>query len=175
MYWSLLLPTDGSEAAEARLQEGLRLAKALKARVAFLYALEPLGPKLLLGPETLPYYRELVEDLRREGLAALDRATRMAEELTVPFEVHLLEGRAAEVILEGGGKARPPKEAEKRDLNGHPRAHRAGPAPSGKRSPGGGPEKPQARPPGPSPQGKPIGHGQEVEKRHRPVAVGEDP
>jgi nucleotide-binding universal stress UspA family protein len=107
VYWSLLLPTDGSEATEAGLQEGLRLAKALKARVAFLYALEPLGPKLLLGPETLPYYRELVEDLRREGLAALDRATRMAEELTVPFEAHLLEGRAAEVIL---------KEAEKHDL-----------------------------------------------------------
>ena len=107
MYRSLLLPTDGSEAAEAGLQEGLRLAKALKARVAFLYALEPLGPKLLLGPETLPYYRELVEDLRREGLAALDRATRMAEELTVPLEAHLLEGRAAEVIL---------KEAEKHDL-----------------------------------------------------------
>ncbi len=62
MYRSLLLPTDGSEAAEAGLQEGLRLAKALKARVAFLYALEPLGPNLLLGPETLPYYRELVED-----------------------------------------------------------------------------------------------------------------
>jgi nucleotide-binding universal stress UspA family protein len=75
VYRSLLLPTDGSEAAEAGLQEGLRLAKALKARVAFLYVLEPLGPKLLLGPETLPYYRELVEDLRREGLAALDRAT----------------------------------------------------------------------------------------------------
>jgi nucleotide-binding universal stress UspA family protein len=75
--------------------------------VAFLYVLEPLGPRLLLGPETLPYYRELVEDLRREGLAALDRATRMAEELTVPFEAHLLEGRAAEVIL---------KEAEKHDL-----------------------------------------------------------
>ena len=64
-------------------------------------------PDHLLGPETLPYYRELVEDLRREGLAALDRATRMAEELTVPFEAHLLEGRAAEAIL---------KEAEKHDL-----------------------------------------------------------
>jgi nucleotide-binding universal stress UspA family protein len=76
VHRSPLLPTDGSEAAEAGLQEGLRLAKALKARVAFLCALEPLGPKLLLGPKTLPYYRELVEDLRREGLAALDQATR---------------------------------------------------------------------------------------------------
>ncbi|SDF49704.1 Nucleotide-binding universal stress protein, UspA family [Thermus arciformis] len=107
MYRSILLPTDGSEAAERGVREGLRLAQALKAKVAFLYALEPLGPRLLLGPETLPYYQELVEDLRKEGLAALDRATRMAEELGLPFEAHLLEGLAAEVIL---------KEAEKHDL-----------------------------------------------------------
>ncbi|GAB5602468.1 universal stress protein [Thermus sp. FJN-A] len=107
MYQSLLLPTDGSEAAERGVEEGLGLARALKARVAFLYALEPLTKSLLLGPETLPYYQELVEDMRQEGLAALDRATRRAEELGVAFEAHLLEGRAAEVIL---------REAEKHDL-----------------------------------------------------------
>ncbi|RTI61146.1 universal stress protein [Thermus scotoductus] len=107
MYRSLLLPTDGSPAAEAGVKEGLRLAKALGARVAFLYVLEPLGPRLLLGPETLPYYQALVDDMRKEGLAALDRATRMAEEMGVGFEAHLPEGRAAEVIL---------KEAEKHDL-----------------------------------------------------------
>ena len=107
MYQSILLPTDGSPAAEAGVQEGLRLAKALGAKVAFLYALEPLGPRLFLGPETLPYYQALVDDMRKEGLAALDRATRMAEEMGVGFEAHLPEGRAAEVIL---------KEAEKHDL-----------------------------------------------------------
>jgi len=107
MYRSLLLPTDGSPAAEAGVKEGLRLAKALGARVAFLYVLEPVGPRLFLGPETLPYYQDLVEDMRKEGMAALDRATRMAEELGVGFEAHLLEGRAAEVIL---------KEAAKHDL-----------------------------------------------------------
>lgn len=104
MYQSILLPTDGSPAAEAGVQEGLRLAKALGAKVAFLYALEPLGPRLLLGPETLPYYQALVDDMRKEGLAALDRATRMAEEMGVGFEAHLLEGRAAEVILKEAGK-----------------------------------------------------------------------
>lgn len=107
MYRSLLLPTDGSPAAEAGVKEGLRLAKALGARVAFLYVLEPIGPRLFLGPETLPYHQDLVEDMRKEGMAALDRATRMAEELGVGFEAHLLEGRAAEVIL---------KEAAKHDL-----------------------------------------------------------
>ncbi|ADW21587.1 universal stress protein [Thermus scotoductus] len=104
MYRSLLLPTDGSPAAEAGVKEGLRLAKALGARVAFLYVLEPVGPRLFLGPETLPYYQALVEDMRKEGMAALDRATRMAEELGVGFEAHLLEGRAAEVILKEAGK-----------------------------------------------------------------------
>ncbi|KHG64971.1 universal stress protein [Thermus sp. 2.9] len=107
MYKRLLLPTDGSEAAEVGLEEGLRLAKALGAKVSFLYVLEPLGPKLLLGPETLPYHRALLEDLRQVGLQALDRGTHLAEELEVAFEAHLLEGRAAEVIL---------KEAERHDL-----------------------------------------------------------
>ncbi|MEZ0348863.1 MAG: universal stress protein [Thermus sp.] len=107
MYKRLLLPTDGSEAAEVGLEEGLRLAKALGAKVSFLYVLEPLGPRLLLGPETLPYYRALLEDLRQVGLQALDRGTHLAEELGVAFEAHLLEGRAAEVIL---------KEAERHDL-----------------------------------------------------------
>lgn len=99
MYKSLLLPTDGSEAAELGVREGLGLAKALGARVTLLHALEPLGPRLLLGPETLPYFHELVQDLRKEGRAALERAARMAEEVGVPYEVRLLEGRAAEIIL----------------------------------------------------------------------------
>ncbi|GLV46919.1 universal stress protein [Thermus sp. LT1-2-5] len=107
MYQRLLLPTDGSEAAEVGLKEGLRLAAALKAKVTLLHAVEPLGPKLLLGPETLPYYQALLEDLRQLGLKALDQGTRLAEELGVPFEAHLLEGRAAEVIL---------REAERHDL-----------------------------------------------------------
>ena len=88
MYQSILLPTDGSPAAEAGVQEGLRLAKALGAKVAFLYALEPLGPRLFLGPETLPYYQALVDDMRKEGLAALDRATRMAEVILKEAEKH---------------------------------------------------------------------------------------
>ncbi|MDM7324291.1 MAG: universal stress protein [Thermus sp.] len=107
MYRSLLLPTDGSQASESGVREGLRLAKALGAWVAFIYVLEPLGPRLLLGPETLPYYERLLEDMRKEGFLALEQAAHMAEELRVPFEAHLLEGRAAEVIL---------KEAEKHDL-----------------------------------------------------------
>lgn len=107
MYKRLLLPTDGSEAAERALAEGLRLAKALGAEVAFLYALEPLGPRLLLGPESLSYHQALLEDLRQEGIKALNRATRMAEEAGVAFEAHLVEGRAAEAIL---------KEAERHDL-----------------------------------------------------------
>lgn len=99
MYRTLLLPTDGSEAAERGLQEGLALAQALRARVSLVYVLEPLRPSLLLGRETVPYYDGLMEDLRQEGLKALDRATRMAQAQGVEFTAHLLEGRPAEVIL----------------------------------------------------------------------------
>ncbi|KIX84798.1 universal stress protein [Thermus filiformis] len=99
MYRKILLPTDGSEAAEAGLIHGLDLAKALRARVSLLYVLETLTPSLLLGPESVPYYQALLEDLRQEGLRALDRATRLAEEKGVGFEAHLVEGRAAEAIL----------------------------------------------------------------------------
>lgn len=99
MYRTLLLPTDGSEAAERGLQEGLALAQALRARVSLVYVLEPLRSSLLLGRETVPYYDGLMEDLRQEGLKALDRATRMAQAQGVEFTAHLLEGRPAEVIL----------------------------------------------------------------------------
>lgn len=99
MYRTLLLPTDGSEAAERGLQEGLALAQALRARVSLVYVLEPLRPSLLLGRETVPYYDGLMEDLRQEGLKALDRATRMAQAQGVEFTAHLLEGRPTEVIL----------------------------------------------------------------------------
>ncbi|WP_332871150.1 universal stress protein [Thermus sediminis] len=63
-----------------------------------------MGPRLLLRPKTLPYYRELLEDLRWEGLPALGRAACLAEELGVPSAVRLLEGRAAEVTPEKAGK-----------------------------------------------------------------------
>jgi nucleotide-binding universal stress UspA family protein len=99
MYRTLLLPTDGSEAAERGLREGLDLAQALRAQVSLVYVLEPIGPSLLLGRETVPYYEQLLEDLRQEGLRALDRATRLAQERGVEFSAHLLEGRPAEVIL----------------------------------------------------------------------------
>ncbi|MGQ9692144.1 MAG: universal stress protein [Thermaceae bacterium] len=99
MYARILLPTDGSEAAQAGLEHGLGLAKALGSRVSFLYVLEPLSSSLLLGPETVPYYATLLEDFRKEGLKALDRAARKAQEMGLEFEAHLLEGRAAEVIL----------------------------------------------------------------------------
>ncbi len=54
MYRSILLPTDGSEAAEAGVREGLRLAQALKARVAFLHVLEPWARGFFWAPKPSP-------------------------------------------------------------------------------------------------------------------------
>ncbi len=107
MYRNLLLPTDGSPAAEEGLRHGLGLARALGARVRFLYVLEPPGPPLLLGPENLPYYQDLLQDLRRAGEEALRRAEAGAQALGVPWESLLREGRPAEEIL---------KEAQSVDL-----------------------------------------------------------
>ncbi|TBH21880.1 universal stress protein [Thermus thermamylovorans] len=98
MYRTLLLPTDGSQAAEKGLQEGLRLAKLLGAQATFLHVLEPLGPRLLLGPETLPYYGQLLEEQRKAAKEALARAQAEAEALGVACRSLLREGRAAEVI-----------------------------------------------------------------------------
>ncbi|MFN3392914.1 MAG: universal stress protein, partial [Meiothermus ruber] len=63
MYRRILIPTDGSAPSEAAVKMGLELAKSLGAEATLLYVVEPVVARILIGPETIPYYPELSRDL----------------------------------------------------------------------------------------------------------------
>lgn len=100
MYASILIPTDGSSCSKHATQEALALAGQIGARVTFVYVLERELPALLLGPETLPYYAELVHDLEEAGHTALAEAARMADQAGVTHQESLVEGHPVDAILQ---------------------------------------------------------------------------
>ncbi|MCY0885574.1 MAG: universal stress protein [Firmicutes bacterium] len=91
MFKSLLLPTDGSPAAEVAVRYGLDLAKALGGRVTLLTAVD-LSPYVLDGGEG--YLPELLEELTAEARDTLERAKALAAQAGVEAEAKLVQDRA---------------------------------------------------------------------------------
>lgn len=100
MYTSILMPTDGSSCSKHAIQEALALAQQIGARVTFIYVLERELPALLLGPETLPYYAELVRDLEEVGRNALAEAASLADGVGIAHQETLVEGHPVDAILQ---------------------------------------------------------------------------
>jgi nucleotide-binding universal stress UspA family protein len=100
MYKRILIPTDGSAPSENAVKAGLELAKSLGAEATLLYVVEPVVPRILIGPETVPYYPDLTRDLEIAGKQALERAEGFAQYLEVPVKAELKQGNAAQVIVE---------------------------------------------------------------------------
>lgn len=100
MYRHILIPTDGSGPSEAAVKAGLELAKSLGAEATLLYVMEPVVPRILIGPESIPYYPALARDLEAAGQKALERAEEFARYLGVPARSELKEGNPAQVIAE---------------------------------------------------------------------------
>ncbi len=100
MYKRILIPTDGSGPSEAAVKVGLELAHSLQAEVTLLYVVEPVVARILIGPETVPYYPELTRDLEVTGKQALERAEGFAQYLEVSVKTELQLGSAAQVIVE---------------------------------------------------------------------------
>ncbi|MDX2004527.1 MAG: universal stress protein [Meiothermus sp.] len=105
MYKTILMPTDGSECSQKAIQQGLEVAKNLGATVRFVYALENPTSAMWISPESLPYGMELLEDLKKVGQQAVDKAVQMAAEAGVGAEARLVEGRPVDVILEAAKDA----------------------------------------------------------------------
>jgi len=103
MYKRILIPTDGSAPSETAVKMGLELAKSLGAEVTLLYVVEPVMARILIGPETIPYYPDLTRDLEVAGRQALERAEGFAQYLGVPVRTELKQGSAAQVIAEEAG------------------------------------------------------------------------
>ena len=99
MYKKILMPTDGSTCSQKAITEGLEVAKSMRAKVTFLYAVENISSSLWISPESVPYGLELIEDLKRVGSEALSKASELAKAAGVEAEIKLVEARPVEAIL----------------------------------------------------------------------------
>lgn len=77
MYDNILIPTDGSDEAEAAVAHGIELAKAFDAKVHALYVIETQATYILtaeLGDEEMEQYRDygegVVENVAEQAAAA---------------------------------------------------------------------------------------------------------
>lgn len=94
------MPTDGSPCSLEAIGHGLDLAKALSARVHFLYVLENPAQAIWIAPESVPYGLELLEDLKRAGEEATKKALALARERGVEATGEVKEGVPIPTIVE---------------------------------------------------------------------------
>lgn len=96
---SVLLATDGSQASEIALRQGLELAKTVGARVTLLYVVE--GMYRYLGPEAAiyPVASAAEANFQQIGEEALARAQEIAEAVGVTAQTRLATGNVVEGIL----------------------------------------------------------------------------
>ncbi|MFN3368000.1 MAG: universal stress protein [Thermus sp.] len=100
MYKTILMPTDGSPCSFQALEQGLSLAKALGARVHFLYVLENPAQAIWIAPESVPYGLELLEDLKKAGEETIAKALNLAQEKGVEATGEVKEGVPIPTIVE---------------------------------------------------------------------------
>lgn len=105
MYQRILVPVDGSAAADRGVQEAIRLASALKARLLFLHVLDDYP--MLQEMTTQGSLDTMLRDLRHAGLDVLARARAAAEQASVHCETLMREvagRRVADVITDQVGQ-----------------------------------------------------------------------
>jgi nucleotide-binding universal stress UspA family protein len=100
MFKKILIPIDHSPFSERALEEGLALAKALKAKAVVLHVLET--PVLLYGAgDAVAYQTELYDDLRKEANALLAKVRKIAGQAGVEVQTLLCESpRPADTIAD---------------------------------------------------------------------------
>ena len=105
MYQRILVPVDGSSAADRGVQEAIRLAGALNARLLFLHVLDDYP--MLQEVTTQGSLDAMLRDLRHAGLDVLAKARQAAEQASVHCETVLREvagRRVADVIVDQVGQ-----------------------------------------------------------------------
>jgi nucleotide-binding universal stress UspA family protein len=91
---SIVIATDGSEGAEAAVSAGAWVARTLGAKAVLVYVRPSLGP---LGD---PYYQEKLSEQMAHARAALERAHGLLAHEGVDAEEEILEGGAADRVVE---------------------------------------------------------------------------
>jgi nucleotide-binding universal stress UspA family protein len=101
MYARILVPVDGSEAAEQGLNEAIDLARHLKARMQIVHIVEPY---VMVTPETMPTtVLQVAETVRSVGAELLEECRDKAKQAGVQVDVELIEtmgGSAGERIVQ---------------------------------------------------------------------------
>jgi nucleotide-binding universal stress UspA family protein len=109
MFKHILLPTDGSKLSNDAAEAGVRLAKALGARLTGLFAAPPATPIIYKGMLPVGYatpeeHRKMVEKAARAYLGAIEKAARAAG---VPYEgLTVTSDFPADAILAAAKKRR---------------------------------------------------------------------
>jgi len=102
MYEHILIPTDGSEAAESAVEQAVDLAEKYGATVHALYVVDVDATNLSLGTEQVDRIRQGRIDEMPEVKAEAEEATGyvadVANERGVPVEEHVTAGSPARAI-----------------------------------------------------------------------------
>jgi nucleotide-binding universal stress UspA family protein len=90
----IVIATDGSQGAEVAAAAGARVARTLGTMAILVYVRPSLGA---LGD---PYYQEKLSEQMAHARAALDRASGLVAQEGVDTEEEILEGSAADRVVE---------------------------------------------------------------------------
>jgi nucleotide-binding universal stress UspA family protein len=90
----IVIATDGSDGAEGATVAGARVARTLGTKAVLVYVRPPIGP---LGD---PYYQEKLSEQMAHARAALDRAQELVGQEGVEADEEILEGSAADRVVE---------------------------------------------------------------------------
>jgi nucleotide-binding universal stress UspA family protein len=90
----VVVATDGSQGADAAVAAGARVARTLGTTAVLVYVRPSLGP---LGD---PYYQEKLSEQMAHARAAIERANELLAQEGVDAEEEILEGSAADRVVE---------------------------------------------------------------------------
>lgn len=89
MYQRILVPVDGSDTSRTALQEAIKLAKQLGAKLKLVHVIENTR---VFDTEGMVDYATLREIATRNGEQVLARAKELAEQSSLEVDTALLEG-----------------------------------------------------------------------------------
>ena len=91
---AVVIATDGSPGAEAAVAAGARVARTIGTKAVLVYVRPSLGP---LGH---PYDQEKLSEQMEHARAALERGQELLAQESVDVDEEILEGSAAERVVE---------------------------------------------------------------------------
>lgn len=103
-YQRILVPIDGSAASQRGLEEAIRLAHALGARITILHVQE--SAPVLASPDMAAYVPQAMDDMRAAGRQIAEAAQKRAEAAGVASEVVLVDSTGKAVYEAIVGEAR---------------------------------------------------------------------